>query len=72
MRRLVGAGFTQSLSNILNKVRSVYEHTKPAISAMKPMMPDKVRQVADAVGYGTGAGTGAGKKSMKGLKERLL
>jgi len=72
MRRLVGAGFTQSLSNILNKVRSVYEHTKPVVSAMKPMLPEKVRQVADAVGYGTGAGTGAGKKSMKGLKERLL
>ena len=65
----------------------MYNATKPAVSAVKGMLPDsgmmgKVKGALGAVGYGTGAGTGAGMDGMgtgagtggrrRGLSARLI
>ena len=76
LRRLVGGRFSMgSLANIYNKAKDIYEKTKPAVSAVKNLLPNegmmgKVKGAMGAVGYGTGAGTGAGKKGS--LSARLM
>jgi len=84
LERMVGAGTGGlsfgSLSNILSKARDIYHATKPAVSAIKGMLPEegmmgKVKGALGAVGYGTGgvgAGTGGRKHSKKSLEARLM
>jgi hypothetical protein len=61
LKRVVGGrGLMSSLGNILSKARDVYHATKPAVSAMKGMMPEQMRQVAEAVGYGNSGGSSGG------------
>ena len=86
-RYVGGAGMFGSLANVLSKAKDVYNATKPAVSAVKGMLPDsgmmgKVKGALGAVGYGTGAGTGAGMDGMgtgagtggrrRGLSARLI
>ena len=66
LERMVGGLSFSSLANILSKAKDIYHATKPAVSAIKGMLPEegmlgKVRGALGAVGYGTGAGTGAGE-----------
>jgi len=76
LKRLVGGNLSfGSLANVFNKAKEIYEKTKPAVSAVKGMLPEdgmmgKVKGAMGAVGYGTGAGTGAGKKM--NLSQRLM
>jgi hypothetical protein len=87
LERMVGAGTGGlsfgSLSNILSKARDIYHATKPAVSAIKGMLPEsgtfgKVKGALGAVGYGTGgmehmgAGTGGRRGAKKGLEARLM
>jgi len=77
LKRVVGAGFFSSLGSILSKAKDIYSASKPAISAIKGMLPEgKIKGALGAVGYGAagagmaGAGlAGAGKKS---LSARLM
>jgi hypothetical protein len=82
LKRVVGAGFFSSLGSILSKAKDIYSATKPAVSAIKGMLPEgKVKSLLGNVGYGAagagmagagmaGAGmAGAGKKS---LSARLM
>jgi len=76
LKRLVGGKLSfGSLANVFNKAKEIYHQTKPAVSAVKSMLPSdgmmgKVKGAMGAVGYGTGAGTGAGKKM--NLSQRLM
>ena len=76
LKRLVGGKLSfGSLANIFNKAKDIYNQTKPAVSAIKGMLPDsgvlgKVKGAMGSVGYGTGAGTGAGRKM--NLSQRLM
>ena len=87
LRRIVGAGFMDSLSSFLNKAKGVYSATKPTISAIKGCLPTegtlgKIKSGLSAVGYGMGegmAGAGpmagaarAGAGKKKSLSERLM
>jgi hypothetical protein len=68
-RYVGGAGMFGSLANILSKAKDIYNQTKPAVSAIKGMLPDtgfmgKLKSGMSSVGYGTGAGTGAGMDGM--------
>jgi hypothetical protein len=89
LERMVGAGTGGlsfgSLSNILSKARDIYHATKPAVSAIKGMLPEsgtmgKIKGALGAVGYGTGGmehvgGTGAGtggRRHKKSLEARLM
>jgi len=77
LKRIVGAGFFSSLGSILSKAKDIYAATKPAVSAIKGMLPEgKIKDIMGKVGYGmagagmAGAGmAGAGKKS---LSARLM
>jgi hypothetical protein len=77
LKRLVGHGFFSSLGSILSKAKDIYTATKPAVSAIKGMLPEgKIKDIMGKVGYGmagagmagagyAGAGmAGAGKKSL--------
>ena len=77
LKRLVGHGFFSSLGSILSKAKDIYAATKPAVSAIKGMLPEgKIKGILGSVGYGAagagmagagyaGAGmAGAGKKSL--------
>lgn len=76
LRRLVGGRLSMgSLANVYNKAKDIYDKTKPAVSAIKNLLPNegmmgKMKGAMGAVGYGTGAGTGAGKKGS--LSARLM
>jgi hypothetical protein len=89
LERMVGAGTGGlsfgSLANILSKAKDIYHATKPAVSAIKGMLPEsgtmgKIRGALGAVGYGTGgemgmgtgAGTGGRRHAKKGLEARLM
>jgi hypothetical protein len=90
LERMVGAGTGGlsfgSLANILSKAKDIYHATKPAVSAIKGMLPEsgtmgKVRGALGAIGYGTGGmehmgmGTGGGtggRKGKKSLEARLM
>jgi hypothetical protein len=81
LRRLVGGNMSfASLANVFNKAKDIYEKTKPAVSAVKNLLPGdgmmgKVKGAMGAVGYGgasggdSGAGIGAGRR---GLSARLM
>lgn len=83
LARVVGTGFFDKIGSFITKAKDIYTSTKPAVSAMKNMLPEgKVKRALDAVGYGSaGAGmagaamegmgrAGAGKR--KGLAARLM
>jgi hypothetical protein len=88
LERMVGAGTGGlsfgSLANILSKAKDIYHATKPAVSAIKGMLPEsgmlgKVRGALGTVGYGTGGemgcGTGGGtggRRHKKSLEARLM
>jgi hypothetical protein len=70
-RMVGGAGFMSRMGNVLSKAKEIYHATKPAVSAIKGMLPEgKVKSALSAVGYGTGAGTGGGRR--RGLEARLM
>jgi hypothetical protein len=72
LSRMVGHGFMDKVGSFLTKARDIYTATKPAVSAIKGMMPEgKVKDVLGAVGYGAaGAGRAGGMK--KSLAARLM
>jgi hypothetical protein len=81
LKRVVGGkGLMSSLGNILSKARDVYHATKPAVSAMKHMMPEQMRQVAEAVGYGNSGGSSGGmsggrsggRSGKKSIADRIM
>jgi hypothetical protein len=78
LKRVVGGkGLMSSLGNILSKARDVYHATKPAVSAMKGMMPEQMRQVAEAVGYGNSGGVSGGRSGgrsggKKSIADRIM
>lgn len=81
LKRVVGGkGLLSNLGNILSKARDVYHATKPALSALKPHMPEGVRGAMDAVGYGSGgmsggrSGGASGGRSggRKSIADRLM
>jgi hypothetical protein len=82
-RYVGGAGMFSNLANILSKAKDIYHATKPAVSAVKGMLPEgSVKSMMGALGYGsagagmagcgeTGAGAaGAGRR--RGLSHRLM
>jgi hypothetical protein len=77
LHRLVGAGMFSSLANILSKAKDIYQQTKPAISAVKGMLPEgKVKDALHAIGYGEAgagaAGAGAAGAGRRKLAHRLM
>lgn len=79
LKRLVGGVSFSGLANVFHKARKVYEDTKPAVSALKNMMPDsgmmgKAKSAMGAVGYGgdMGGAIGAGGGRRRGLSARLM
>ena len=82
-RYVGGAGMFSSLANVLSKAKDIYHQTKPALSAVRGLLPEdgmmgKVKGAMGAVGYGTGAGAGAGTGAgtgagrRRGLEARLM
>jgi hypothetical protein len=73
LKRLVGGKISfGSLANVYNKAKSIYDQTKPVVSAIKNALPGegmmgKAKSALGAVGYGTGSG-----KQRKGLSARLM
>ena len=56
-RMVGGAGMFGSLANVLSKAKDIYHATKPAVSAVKGMLPEgKVKDVLGMAGYGMSAG----------------
>lgn len=77
LKRLVGHGFFSSLGSILSKAKDIYAATKPAVSAIKGMLPEgKVKDILGKVGYGAAgagyAGAGAAGAGKKSLAARLM
>jgi hypothetical protein len=53
LERMVGGGFWDKISSVINKASDIYKDTKPALSAIKNALPDsKVKAVLGKVGYG--------------------
>ena len=53
MERMVGGGFFDKISSIVNKAADIYKSSKPIVSAAKSMLPDgKIKDAMSAVGYG--------------------
>ncbi len=53
MERMVGGGFFDKISSIVNKAADIYKNSKPIVSAAKNMLPDgKIKDAMSAVGYG--------------------
>lgn len=80
LKRLVGGMAFDGLSNIFSKAKNIYDQTKPAMSAIKNLLPSegmmgKVKGAMGAVGYGgdaMGAGGAMGAGRRKGLSARLM
>jgi len=77
LNRLVGGLSFSSLANAFSKAKDVYEKTKPAVSAMRGMLPEgKVKSAMGAVGYGgdmgSGGQMGSGGARRRGLSARLM
>jgi hypothetical protein len=80
LARVVGAGFFDKIGSFISKARDIYTATKPAVSAVKKMLPEgKIKKGLEMVGYGmeekgmglAGAGrAGAGRKM--NLSSRLM
>ena len=82
-RRLVGAGWMDTLGSWFNRALSAYHATKPYVSMAKSLLPEAgllgtLKSGLSAVGYGAsgssgGGGTGvAGGRRKKDLSERLM
>ena len=76
LSRIVGGGIFGSLGNVLSKAKDIYNATKPAVSAIKGLLPESgmaghAKNALSAVGYGTGAGSSGGR-ARKGLDSRLI
>lgn len=70
--RLVGHGFLSRLGSMLSKAVDLYSKSKPAVSAIKGMLPEgKVKDVLGKVGYGM-AGGAMPTGGRKMLSERLM
>lgn len=78
LHRLVGGFSFSSLANMFSKAKDIYHATKPAVSAIKGMLPEgSVKNALGTVGYGTGAGHDGmgmvgGPKGRRGLSARLM
>jgi hypothetical protein len=75
--RIVGSGFFSKLGSFLSKAKDIYSATKPAVSAIKGMLPEgKVKEYMGKVGYGHAgagaAGAGAAGAGRKSLSARLM
>jgi hypothetical protein len=74
LARVIGAGFFDRIGSFISKAKDIYTATKPAVSAVKGMLPEgKIKKALGMVGYGSaGAGmemagmgrAGAGRKSL--------
>jgi hypothetical protein len=77
LERLVGGFSFSSLANVLSKAKSIYERTKPVVSAIRGALPEdgmmgKVKGALGAVGYGASGGAMSGGRARKmTLAERL-
>jgi hypothetical protein len=76
LERLVGHGFMDKLGSFLTKAKDVYAATKPALSAVKGMLPEegmlgKVKSGMSAVGYGRAGGGAAGGAGVAGGRKTL-
>jgi hypothetical protein len=70
--RYVGHGFLNRLGSMLSKAVDLYSKTKPAVSAMKGMLPEgKVKDVMGKLGYGM-AGGAMPTGGRKMLSDRLM
>jgi len=76
LHRLVGGFSFNSLANAFSKAKEIYHATKPAVSAIKNMLPEgSIKNAMGTVGYGTGAGSDGvlgGPKGRRGLSARLM
>jgi hypothetical protein len=78
LSRMVGGGFMDKLGSFLTKAKDIYTASKPAVSAVKGMLPDsgalgKVKGALGAVGYGqAGAGLAGAGKRRKSISSRLM
>ena len=60
---LTGNGFFDSLKNMFNKAKSIYDKSKPYVSAIKNALPDgKVKSAMSSIGYGKIVGGNASAK----------
>ena len=72
LSRMVGTGFMDKVGSFLTKAKDIYTATKPAVSAIKGMMPEgKVKDILGAVGYGAAGAGGAGGGRAGGAKKSL-
>lgn len=73
LARLVGEGFFSKLGSWLTKAKDIYTATKPAVSAIKGMLPEgKVRGALDAIGYGQAGGAMPAGGAKRSLSQRLM
>ena len=60
---LTGNGFFDSLKNMFNKAKSIYDKSKPYVSAIKNALPEgKVKSAMTSIGYGKVVGGSASSK----------
>jgi hypothetical protein len=82
-RRLVGAGWMDTLGSFFHRALSAYRTSKPYVSMAKSLLPEsgmlgKLKTGLSAVGYGStggkmnGCGPGSTGGRKKGLSERLM
>jgi len=73
LKRIVGNGFFSNLGSMLSKAVDIYSKTKPAVSAIKGMLPEgSVKKALGAVGYGmAGAGPMAGAGVVSGAAMKM-
>jgi len=85
LKRLVGSGLLDNLGSMFSKALNIYRTTKPAVSAVKDLLPDsgalgRVKGVASKLGYGgvsggvkgLSGGEGATGSRRKSLSARLM
>ena len=72
LARVVGSGFFDKIGSFFSMARDIYTATKPAVSAVKKMLPEgKVKSALDMVGYGS-AGAGLAGAAMMGRSKKSL
>lgn len=65
IQRYVGGGIFNNFANLISKGASIYNKTKPLVSAVKELLPESgMRSALSAVGYG--------KKGKKSIASRLM
>jgi hypothetical protein len=73
LNRMVGSGWMDKLGSFLTKAKDVYTATKPAVSAVKGVLPEgKVKDVLGAVGYGQAGAGLSGASKRKSISARLM